>query len=68
MLGDAGLTQEFSKKLFERGLYVMGLWFPVVPEGKARLRFQISAGHTIEQIDQALSVLSTVGKEMGILK
>ncbi|MDQ5954680.1 MAG: glycine C-acetyltransferase [Patescibacteria group bacterium] len=68
MLGDAGLTQEFSKKLFEHGLYVMGLWFPVVPEGKARLRFQISAGHTIEQIDQALSTLSLVGKEMGILK
>ena len=68
MLGDAKTTQEMSKKLLEKGLYVVGLWFPVVPEGAARLRFQVSAAHTKEHLDQALSVLSEVGKEMGILK
>jgi glycine C-acetyltransferase len=68
MLGDAALTQEVSKKLFERGLYVIGLWFPVVPEGAARLRFQISADHTTGQIDRALKILEEVGKEMNILK
>ena len=67
MLGDAKVTQEMSKKLLEKGVFVVGLWFPVVPEGTARLRFQISAGHTIEQIDQALLILSEVGKEMKII-
>ena len=67
MLGDASVTQEMSKKLLERGLFVVGLWFPVVPEGTARLRFQISAGHTREQIDQALKILGDVGKEMSLI-
>lgn len=67
MTGDAKVTQEMSKKLLEKRLYVVGLWFPVVPEGKARLRFQISAAHTREQSDRALSILATVGKEMGII-
>lgn len=58
MLGDAGKTQEMSKKLLEKGLFVVGLWFPVVPEGTARLRFQISAAHTREQLDKALDILS----------
>ena len=68
MLGDAALTQAMSKKLLERGLFVVGLWFPVVPEGVARLRFQISAAHTRNHLDQALAILSEVGHEMGILK
>ena len=67
MLGDAAKTQEMSKKLLEKGLFVVGLWFPVVPEGTARLRFQISAAHTKEQIDHALQILSEVGKEMGVI-
>ena len=67
MLGDAGKTQEMSKKLLEKGLFVVGLWFPVVPEGTARLRFQISAAHTHVQIDQALKILSEVGREMGVI-
>jgi glycine C-acetyltransferase len=67
MLGDAKITQDMSKKLLERGLYVVGLWFPVVPEGTARLRFQISAAHTKDQIDQALKILSEVGKEMSLI-
>lgn len=67
MLGDAAKTQEMSKKLLAKGLFVVGLWFPVVPEGTARLRFQISAAHTREQIDQALKILGDVGKEMGLI-
>ena len=67
MLGDAAKTQEMSKKLLVNGLFVVGLWFPVVPEGTARLRFQISAAHTREQIDQALKILSEVGREMGVI-
>ncbi len=64
MLGDAKKTQNMSKKLLEKGLYVVGLWFPVVPEGKARLRFQVSAAHTREQLDRALSILKEVGEEI----
>ncbi len=67
MLGDASMTQEMSKKLLEKGLYVVGLWFPVVPEGTARLRFQISAAHTKEQLDQALKTLKEIGQEMKII-
>ncbi|KKT24379.1 MAG: 2-amino-3-ketobutyrate coenzyme A ligase, partial [Candidatus Nomurabacteria bacterium GW2011_GWF2_43_8] len=53
--------------LLEKGLFVVGLWFPVVPEGTARLRFQISAAHTQEQIDRALEILGEVGKEMKLI-
>lgn len=67
MLGDAAQTQEMSKKLLEKGLFVVGLWFPVVPEGTARLRFQLSAAHTHEQIDKALKIIGEVGKEMKIV-
>lgn len=67
MLGDAAKTQEMSKKLLAKGLFVVGLWFPVVPENTARLRFQISAAHTRVQIDQALKILAEVGKEMEII-
>ena len=67
MLRDAKITEKMSKKLLEKGLYVVGLWFPVVPEGTARLRFQISASHTIKQIDEALKILAEVGKEMKII-
>ena len=67
MLGDAAKTQEMSKKLLEKGLFVVGLWFPVVPEGAARLRFQISAAHTNEQLDRSLKIMEEVGKEMKIV-
>ncbi len=67
MLNDAKVTQDMSKKLLEHGLYVVGLWFPVVPEGTARLRFQVSAAHTKDQIDQALKILGDVGKEMSLI-
>ncbi len=67
MLGEAKLTQEMSQKLLEQGLFVVGLWFPVVPEGEARLRIQISAAHTREHLDKALDILDKVGREMGII-
>ncbi len=67
MLGDASTTQEVSKKLLEKGLYVVGLWFPVVPEGQARLRFQVSAAHTKDQLDRALQILKETGQEMKII-
>lgn len=68
MLRDAKLTQELSKKLLSKGLYVVGLWFPVVPEGTARLRFQISAAHTKDHLDRAINILSQVGKELSIIQ
>jgi glycine C-acetyltransferase len=67
MLGEASITQEMSKKLLDEGLYVVGLWFPVVPEGTARLRVQISAAHTRDQLDRALQILEKVGREMGVI-
>jgi glycine C-acetyltransferase len=54
MLGDAGLAAAFAEKLLERGVYVIGFSYPVVPMGKARIRTQMSAGHTIEQLDRAI--------------
>lgn len=67
MLGDAKVTQEMSKKLLEKGVFVVGLWFPVVPEGAARLRFQISAAHSKEQLAQALEIVKEVGTEMNLI-
>ncbi len=67
MLGDAKIAQDMSKKLLEEGLYVVGLWFPVVPEGEARLRFQVSAAHSKEQLERALAIIEKVGKEMNII-
>ena len=67
MLGDAALTQAVSKRLLEEGLYVVGLWFPVVPDGHARLRFQISAAHTHDHINRACAILEKVGREMKII-
>ncbi len=67
MIGDAKVTQDMSKKLLEKGLFVVGLWFPVVPEGHARLRFQVSASHTKDQLEKALKIVEEVGKELGII-
>ncbi len=67
MLGDAKVTQDMSKSLLEKGLFVVGLWFPVVPEGHARLRFQVSAAHTKEQLEKALKIVEETGKEMGLI-
>ncbi len=68
MLGEEKLAQEMAAKLFEKGIYVRGFTYPVVPKGKARIRVQISAAHTKEQIDKAVQAFKEVGVEMGVIK
>ncbi|MBE0676208.1 MAG: glycine C-acetyltransferase [Bacteroidales bacterium] len=67
MLFNAKLSQDFSKDLFNRGIYAIGFFFPVVPNGQARIRTQISAGHEIHHLDKALAAFIEVGKKHGIL-
>ncbi|MFY0637440.1 glycine C-acetyltransferase [Maricaulis maris] len=67
MLGDANLAQEMASKLMGEGVYVIGFFFPVVPKGKARIRTQMSAAHTPEQIDRAVAAFTKVGKELGVI-
>jgi len=68
MLGDAKLASAMAERLLERGIYVVGFSYPVVPEGKARIRTQMSAAHTTEQINQALEAFAAVGQELGVIK
>jgi glycine C-acetyltransferase len=68
MLGDARLAGELAKGLLDEGIYVIGFSFPVVPKGEARIRVQLSAQHTDEQIDRAVGAFATIGKRLGILK
>ena len=67
MLYDAKIAQLFSQKLLKEGIYVVGFFYPVVPRKMARIRVQLSASHTIEQLDFALSMFSKVGKELKII-
>lgn len=67
MLGDAQLAQDLAARLFELGVYVTGFSFPVVPRGQARIRVQMSAAHTTEQLDRAISAFAQAGREMGII-
>ena len=67
MLGDARLAAQMADKMLERGIYVVGFSFPVVPQGKARIRTQISAAHTPEQIDRAIDAFAHVGRELNII-
>jgi glycine C-acetyltransferase len=64
MLGDAKLAQEMSAKLLEKGIYAIGFFFPVVPKGKARIRTQISAKHTKEDLDKAIKAFGETRDEM----
>lgn len=68
MLYDAVLSQQFAQKLLEKGIYVIGFYYPVVAKGQARIRVQISAIHEREHLDRAISAFSVVGKELGVLK
>ena len=68
MLYDAKLAQEFAAKMLEEGIYVIGFYYPVVPQGKARIRTQISAGHDIAHLDKAIAAFTKVGKELGVIK
>jgi glycine C-acetyltransferase len=67
MLFNAKLSQDFSKDLYNEGIYAIGFFFPVVPNGQARIRTQISAGHEIKHLDKALSAFIKTGKKYGIL-
>ncbi|WP_109260572.1 glycine C-acetyltransferase [Hyphobacterium indicum] len=67
MLGDAALSQKMANRLMEEGVYVIGFFYPVVPKGKARIRTQMSAAHTSEQIDRAIAAFTKVGKELGVI-
>ena len=67
MLGDAKLAAEFAERSLQKGVYVIGFSFPVVPKGQARIRTQMSAGHTREQLDRAIEVFTEVAREMEII-
>ncbi len=67
MLYDAPLAQEFANKLLLEGVYVIGFFFPVVPQGKARIRVQVSAGHEMEHLDKAVAAFTKVGKELKVI-
>ena len=67
MLGEASLAREMSGELLKEGVYIKGLWFPVVPKGEARLRAQISAAHTRDDLDFALDAFRKAGKRMGVI-
>ena len=68
MLYDAKLAQEFAAKMLVEGIYVVGFYYPVVPQGKARIRVQLSAGHTRAHLDKAIAAFVKVGEELGTLK
>ena len=68
MLYDAPLSQRYANRLLEEGIYVTGFYYPVVPKGEARIRVQLSAAHTHEQLDKAIASFIKVGKELGVIK
>jgi glycine C-acetyltransferase len=67
MLGDAALAQEMAARMLKRGIYVIGFSFPVVPKGQARIRTQMSAAHSFEDIDRAVEAFTEVGRELGVI-
>lgn len=67
MLGDAKLATDMADALLDEGVYVVGFAYPVVPKGEARIRTQMSAGHTIEELDQAIAAFERVGKRFGVI-
>lgn len=67
MLYDAKLAQDFAARLLKEGIYVIGFFYPVVPQGKARIRVQVSAGHEIADLDKAIAAFTKVGKELGVI-
>jgi len=67
MVGEASTAMDMSSHLLDEGVYVRGLWYPVVPKGEARLRVQISADHKVEDLDKALSAFAKVGKKLGVI-
>ncbi|MFY9574737.1 MAG: glycine C-acetyltransferase [Blastocatellia bacterium] len=67
MLGEAAVAQDMSQELLKEGVYIKGLWYPVVPKGEARLRAQISAAHTRRDLDRALAAFDKVGRRLGVI-
>ena len=67
MLGEAKLAQEFANALLKEGIYVTGFFYPVVPKGQARIRTQMSADHTPEQIERAVAAFTRIGKDLGVI-
>jgi len=67
MLGDAKLASRMADRLLEHGIYVIGFSFPVVPKGQARIRTQMSAGHTRDHLDKAVNAFAAVGRELGVI-
>ena len=67
MIGDAALSQKMSARLLELGVYAMGFFYPVVPKEQARIRTQISAAHTTEQLDRAIAAFQKAGQELGLI-
>jgi glycine C-acetyltransferase len=68
MLYDAKLSQEFAARLLDEGIYVIGFYYPVVPQGQARIRVQLSAAHQQAHLDKAISAFTKVGRSLGVLK
>ena len=67
MLGDAALASKMADRLLQRGIYVIGFSYPVVPQGQARIRIQVSAAHTPEQLERAALAFREVGMELGVI-
>ena len=67
MLGEAPLAQQFSRELFEEGVFAMSIGFPTVPKGKARIRVMISAAHDNDDLGKGLEAFSKVGKKLGVI-
>jgi glycine C-acetyltransferase len=68
MLYDAKLSQDFAARMLEEGIYVIGFYYPVVPQGKARIRVQMSAAHDKAHLDKAIEAFTKVGRELGVIK
>jgi glycine C-acetyltransferase len=68
MLYDAKLSQVMADELLKKGIYVIGFFFPVVPKDKARIRVQLSAGHSKAHLDKAISAFTEVGKALGVIQ
>ena len=68
MLGDARVSVQMADALLEEGIYVIGFSYPVVPKGEARIRVQLSAAHTPEDVDRAVAAFAKVGRRIGVLQ
>ncbi len=64
----AALAQRLAARLLELGVYVVGFFYPVVPQGQARVRVQVSAAHTVDQLDRAVAAFAQAGRELGIVR